>query len=113
MSVYGVGNLVQIDGKMDMKLYCKILKDHLGSSIESYDDTLADFIFQQDSDPKHTSRLAQKWFADNKVEMLDWPAQSPDLNPIEHLWVYLKKRLSDYESMPTSIHELWIQLEKE
>ena len=41
------------------------------------------FLFQNDSAPVHKVRSIQKWFVEIGVEELDWPAQSPDLNPIE------------------------------
>ncbi len=43
----------------------------------------ADFIFQQDLAPAHTAKVTKSWFNDHGVTVLDWPANLPDLNPID------------------------------
>ena len=78
----GVEKLTEVQGIMDAKQYCEILEDGLVESFEELEIEEGERIFQQDNDPKHISKLATKWFKDNNIQVLVWPAQSPDLNPI-------------------------------
>jgi len=64
------------------------------------------FLFQHDNAPMHKVRSIQRWFVVIGVEELDWPGQSTVLNPIEHLWDELERRLRARPNRPTSVPDL-------
>ena len=109
----GVGKLVEVQGKMNAEQYCEILEDGMEESFEKLNMEEDECYFQQDIDPKHTSRRATQRFSDNNIRVLEWPAQSPDLNPIEHLWEHLKHQLQKYDTSPKGVHELWERVVEE
>ncbi|KAG2461409.1 TCB1 transposase, partial [Polypterus senegalus] len=102
-SATGTGKLVRIKGKMTAAMYGDILDENLLQS--ALDLRLGRrFIFQQDNDPKHTVKISKEWLQDNSVNVLEWPSQSPDLNPIEHLWNDLK--MAVHRHFPSNLVEL-------
>jgi len=102
-SAAGTGRLVAIEGKMNAAKYRDILDENLFQS--ALDLRLGRrFTFQQDNDPKHTTKIKKEWLQNNSVAVLEWTSQSPDLNPIEHLWGDLK--MSVHQRLPSNLTEL-------
>jgi hypothetical protein len=103
----GVGVLTEVQGIK----YCEILDSGVVPRFEKLDMEEGEWYFQQDNDPKHrakrTDKRTDKWFQNNSIKVLDWPAQFPDLIPIKHLWHHIKKQLEKYLEAPKGVHELW------
>ena len=92
----GVEILAEVEGWMDAEQYVSILEDNLLSSMENSGIPKESIIFQQDNDPKHSFKRAQNPFKFEGIRLLDWPAQSLDLSPIEHLWQYVSQEKTQY-----------------
>ena len=103
----GVGRLAEVEGRMDADQYVDILEKNLLPSMEEAEMSMEELIFQQNNDPKHISKKAKTWMEDNQITLLDWPPQFPDLNPIEHLWHYIKKELRKYPTQAKGVWEIW------
>ncbi len=114
MSSAGVGPLCFLKSTVNAAIYQEILEPFmLPSADKLYGD--ADFIFQQDLAPAHTAKGTKSWFNYHGVTVLDWPANSPDLKPIENLRCIVKRKMRDTrpknaDELKAAIKETWASI---
>ncbi len=107
MAVNGTSSLVFIDDvtadrSMNSEVFMAILSAHIQPNATKL--IGCSFTMQMDNDPKHTAKATQDLLKAKKWNILQWPSQSPDLNPIEHAFQLLKTRLK--AERPTNKQQL-------
>ena len=110
----GKGPLHRIAGIMNGEKYKQILIKHMSPFFKEIKQETGDSpIFQHDNDPKHKSKKVQTYLENKKYQVLDWPSQSPDLNPIEHVWRQVKMAIYARFDKATSLDEVFNIVQEE
>uniref|UniRef100_A0A8C5R501 Transposase n=1 Tax=Leptobrachium leishanense TaxID=445787 RepID=A0A8C5R501_9ANUR len=110
----GTGKLQRVQGTKNSLQYQEILDDNVMQSVTNLR-LGRRWTFQQDNDPKHTSKSTRAWLQIKGWNILEWPSQSPDLNPIENLWWDLKKAVAlrkpkNVTELEAFAHDEWAKI---
>ncbi len=110
ISAYGMGNLHVLEGTMNAERYINVLEQHMLPSRQR--------VFQQDNAKPHTAAaIKTAWLNSRRVRVLNWPACSPDLSPIENIWHIIKQKICQrrpqtLQQLETYIRQEWDQIPK-
>jgi hypothetical protein len=103
-------------GRMEQYLCMDILDNELILSVELLVDSGKPWLFQQDNAPCHKSKKVMAYFNESDIRVMPWPVRSPDLNPIEHLWNIIDKklvsqRLNNLYELELAIVQVWSEID--
>lgn len=113
VSFHGIGTFTPVIGNIDSRKYIDILDEHLWPVLARHFPN-DDYIFMDDNAPVHRARNVKTFKENNNIHDTEWPAQSPDLNLIENIWLHLKRtlqhqslNLTTQEDLVNAIRQAW------
>ncbi len=116
ISAYGMGSLHVLEGTMNAERYIKVLEQQmLPSRWRVFQGRPC--VFQQDNAKPHTAAITTAWLRSRRVQVLNWPACSPDLSPIDNIWCIIKRKIRQsrpqtLQQLETCIRQEWDQIPK-
>ena len=112
ISAQGMGNLHICEGTINAERYIQVLEQHMLPSKQHLFHGRP-CLFQQDNAKPHSARVTTAWLQSKRVQVLDWPACSPDLSPIENVWCIMKGKIQQRRSWTVERLKLYIKQEWE
>ncbi len=102
-----LAHFVPIEHSLNATAYLSIVADHVHPFMTTVYPS-SDGYFQQDNAPCHKAQIISDWFLehDNEFTLLKWPPQSPDLNPIEHIWDLVEREICIMDVQLTNLQQL-------
>ena len=110
VSASGMGNLHICEGTINAERYIQVLEQHMLPSKQRLFHGRP-CLFQQDNAKPHSARLTTAWLRSKRVRVLDWPACSPDLSPIENVWRIMKRKIR--QRRPRTVEQLKLYIKQE
>ena len=120
-SAFGLGPLVALEGNQNQYNYKETLREYLLPEIKAAREEYGiNMTLMQDNAPCHKTKLINDFLETSRIPTLDWPPQSPDMNPIENLWAIIKARrqkkfgiLKSKIELVEQVFEIWEEIDGE
>ena len=114
ISSRGAGQLYIVQGTMKQDQYKTVLQTTLIPQIREWFPNGEKIVFMQDGAPCHTAKSIKTFFANESIELLDWPGNSPDMNPNENLWELVKRKISteiitSKQKLTEQLIDVWVR----
>jgi transposase len=112
VTYFGVGDMCWVEGNINGEYYEQVLRKYVITSRRWYKMDPTTFMFQHDNARIHTTDNVNDYLSKAGIDVMEWPSNSPDINPIERIWARIKQRLFLYRTRPANLQEVFDRVEE-